>query len=355
MIPVNGAPAATPEAEEFAAGIEVPVAPAPVIETPAVDPVVAWARENFEGIAEDATADTFAEHLEALQERASKAEELERRWAEHEARQAMQATAPQQPVPQAAIPQQPVPAVETPAERKRRFEAIAMDAQLKPFLATEYAERDENGYYRPKVMVPQVIQACDQKNRAIQRDQEIAMTITGDFYGAVDEGVYHSPAYQKLAKDFQELKEAFEKNLTPLQQAIQQTEQERFVYQNQNLLYTVDANNNATPTAAGELYTTLTSNGMDRDKALEIAKNMATKFVPPTPAAPVVAAPAAAAPAAPAPKKPVERFTDPIRRRANNSSLAAPAERRAAAAQEVISNNFRPSWDEIKEAVQMAE
>lgn len=348
MIPVNGQPA--PVADEFAAGLEVEVpvqvaVPAPV--APVVDPIATWAREQFENLPEDLTGDAFADHITSVHEENAG---YKAKVAEYEQRIQQMALA-QPAVP--AVPATPVtPVAEAVAERQRRFNIAQIDAQLVPFLAADYAERDAQGYYKPKTMIPQVIQACDAKNRSIQEEGRIAAALTGDFYGAVEDGVYHSASYQALLKEVNDLKANFSTSMAPLQKSAQELEHERFLFQNQSVLYTTDATGQLVLSAAGEQFNDLTGSGTPREKAIEFVKKYAPAPAPVV-ATPVAAAPAVATPVPAAPKAPAPRFTDAIRRRAN-ATPSAPAERRPANPQEGIGRSFRTTWEEVKEQVMAA-
>lgn len=350
MIPPNGAPATPPEVDEFAAGIEVPGTP--VAQQPVVQQYSAasWAREHFDGLPEDLTDDSWAEHIENLQ---AKLDENLQKVSEYEQRIQQMALMPTPVVAQPAVPTPAAPAVETVAERKRRFEVAKIDAQLVPFLAADYAEQDERGYYKPKTMIPQVIQACDAKNRAMQAEANIAAAVTNDFYGAVDEGVYHSPAYQALLKEVQELKTTFNTTVAPLQKSAAELQHERFISQNADVLYTQDATGRDVLSQAGEMYNAYVEANIPPEQAIALAKKFAVAPQPVAPAAPVAAAPVV--PAAPvAAAAPAPRFTDPIRRRNTKSSMQ-PAERSHPNPQDAISTSFRPTWEEVAAAAKNAQ
>lgn len=321
--------------DDFAAGLETE--PTQVVETQvSADPVLEWAKSQFDGLPDDATPDGFADAITEWQTKAAKATEYEQKIAEYEAMIQAQHAAQQQQ--QAAAPQQAAP-VETPTQAaQRRFEAIKLDAALAPYLTEQYVEVDQYGMFKPKMMVPQVMTACDLKNKSMIRQREIGEALTTDLYGTIDEGFQHSNTYQQLQTKLAELEARFEQQVAPLRKSAEELAAERFLYQNQNLLYAADPANpqGFVPTPAGELYGTLVSKGMSPDDALEIAKTMSAKLAPP------------AAPAAP--KQKPARFVAPIVRRMNGTA-GKPTERRPAAPLEVATNNFAPTWDEIANAV----
>ena len=286
--------------EDFAAGLEEQIA---AIESPNTsDPVLDWLKGEFDGF-EATDREGVASHLEFLQTQAAKADEYERKVQELEARQilAMQAQ-------QAAPTPTPAPEAKAAETEFRRLEAIKMDPNLQVYLKEEYVTRDANGMLTPKVMVPQVIQACDIQNRAAARQQEIAQALTTDWYGSFEETLPMTKPFKEMQDRLAAFEKRFEESLTPIQRNLQQSEVDAFNWANKDVLFVPDPAKpgELIPSAAGELYGTLVSGGKyTKEEALEIVKPLATKFAPP---------PAPAAPA-PAPKPKPARFIEPIARR----------------------------------------
>ena len=286
--------------EDFAAGLEEQIA---AIESPNTsDPVLDWLKGEFDGF-EATDREGVASHLEFLQTQAAKAEEYEKKVQELEARQilAMQAQ-------QAAPTPTPAPEAKAAETEFRRLEAIKMDPNLQVYLKEEYVTRDANGMLTPKVMVPQVIQACDIQNRAAARQQEIAQSLTSDWYGSFEETLPMTKPFKEMQDRLAAFEKRFEESLTPIQRNLQQSEVDAFNWANKDVLFVPDPAKpgELIPSAAGELYGTLVSGGKyTKEEALEIVKPLATKFSPPP--APVVAAPA--------PKPKPARFIEPIARR----------------------------------------
>ena len=286
--------------EDFAAGLEEQIA---AIESPNTsDPVLDWLKGEFDGF-EATDREGVASHLEFLQTQAAKADEYEKKVQELEARQilAMQAQ-------QAAPTPTPAPSAAAVQAEIRRLEAIKLDPGLQPYLKDEYVTRDANGMLTPKVMVPQVIQACDIQNRAAARQQEIAQALTTDWYGSFEETLPMTKPFKEMQDRLAAFEKRFEESLTPIQRNLQQSEVDAFNWANKDVLFVPDPAKpgELIPSAAGELYGTLVSGGKyTKEEALEIVKPLATKFAPP---------PAPAAPA-PAPKPKPVRFIEPIARR----------------------------------------
>lgn len=287
--------------EDFAAGLEEQIA---AIETQSTsDPVLDWLKSEFDGI-EATDREGVASHLEFLQTQAAKAEEYEKKVQELEARQilAMQAQQTASPAPT------PAPSSAAVQAEIRRLESIKLDPGLQPYLKDEYVTRDANGMLTPKVMVPQVIQACDIQNRAAARQQEIAQALTTDWYGSFEETLPMTKPFKEMQDRLAAFEKRFEESLTPIQKNLQQSEVDAFNWANKDVLFVPDPAKpgELIPSAAGELYGTLVSGGKyTKEEALEIVKPLATKFSPPP--APVVAAPA--------PKPKPARFIEPIARR----------------------------------------
>jgi hypothetical protein len=304
--------------EGFAEGLEEEIASLEATPTPAQDPVLDWLKSEFDGF--DATdRNGVAEHLEFLQAQAKKAEEYEQKVKELEARQIL--AIQNQTAPTAA----PAPATptESAAAEIRRLEAIRLDPALQVYLKDEYVTRDANGMLTPKVMVPQVIQACDIQNRAMARQSEIAQTITGDWYGAFEETLPMTKHFKEMQERLAAFEKRFEESLTPIQKNLQQSEVDAFNWANKDILFVPDPAKpgELIPSAAGELYGTLVGGGKyTKEEALEIVKPLAAKLAPPP-------APAAPAPAAPKPKP--ARFIEPIARRmAGTQNGHKPTERK---------------------------
>ena len=290
--------------EDFAAGLEEQIAAIENDNQPSSDPVLDWLKSEFDGI-EATDRNGVAEHLEFLQTQAAKAAEYEKKVQELEARQilAMQAS---QSTPTPAPT--PAPTAAAAQAEIRRLEAIKLDPGLQPYLKDEYVTRDANGMLTPKVMVPQVIQACDIQNRAAARQQEIAQALTSDWYGSFEETLPMTKPFKEMQEKLAAFEKRFEESLTPIQKNLQQSEIDAFNWANKDVLFVPDPAKpgELIPSAAGELYGTLVSGGKyTKEEALEIVKPLATKFAPP---------PAPAAPA-PAPKPKPARFIEPIARR----------------------------------------
>lgn len=303
--------------EDFAAGLEEQIAAIEPEVTQSADPVLDWLKSEFDGF--DATdRNGVAEHLEFLQNQAAKAAEYEKKVQELEARQilAMQAQQPATPAPA------PVPTESQAAAEIRRLEAIRLDPALQVYLKDEYVTRDANGMLTPKVMVPQVIQACDIQNRAAARQQEIAQALTSDWYGSFEETLPQTKAFKEMQERLASFEKKFEESLTPIQKNLQQSEIDAFNWANKDVLFVPDPAKpgELIPSAAGELYGTLVGGGKyTKEEALEIVKPLAAKLTPP---------PAAAAPA-PAPKPKPARFIEPIARRmAGTQNGHKPTERK---------------------------
>ena len=348
-------------AEEFAEGLEVPVidtapvvdsTPAPVDVAPQSD-FMSQFREIME-VPEDATRDSLADYLESVQSRADKAATLEKQVAEYEARMAQLApqlnqyqqwqTEQQQAAQQAALAAQIKK--ETPVERKRRYETVQIDDALRPFLASDYATRDPNtGYYQPTKMIPQVIAACDAKNRQLQQNQQVAENLTSDFYGTVDEGVQHSPAFRQLQNEFAEYKQAMEQRFQPIQQHTQQQALDAYVAANVDILARPSAAdpNQVEWSPAGQLFNQLLASGRHTaEEAMAIVRPLAASMAPtPAPVAPIVQVPAPKA-------KP--RVIDKIAKRMQTNGVR-PAERGPQDAFSVENANFRPTWADVKRRV----
>ena len=287
-------------AEDFAAGLEEQVAAIETDNTP--DPVLDWLKSEFEGF--DATdREGVASHLEFLQTQAAKAEEYEKKVQELEARQILALQA-QHPEP-APAPEQSRAAAQAEI---RRLEAVKLDPGLQPYLKDEYVTRDANGMLTPKVMVPQVIQACDIQNRAMARQQEVAQALTSDWYGTFEETLPMTKSFKEMQERLAAFEKRFEESLTPIQKNLQQSEVDAFNWANKDVLFVPDPAKpgELIPSAAGELYGTLVSGGKyTKEEALEIVKPLAAKLTPP---------PAPAAPAT-VPKPKPARFIEPIARR----------------------------------------
>lgn len=311
--------------DEFAAGLEQEIAALAPETTGAnePDPVLEWLKSEFDGF--DATnREGVAEHLEHLQARAAKAEELELQFQQLQARQILDAEKPQAPATQA-----PSPADEAAAKAEiRRLEAIRLDPGLQQYLREEYVTRGADGTLYPKavngMINPQVVRACDIQNQAIARQREIADELTQNWYGVLEESVPGTKAFKELLARVEAYEKKFEESLTPIQQNLQQSAIDNFNWQNKDILFMPDPAKpgELVPSPAGELYGTLVSGGKyTKEEALELVKPLAAKFTPP--AAPAVPAPA--------PKPKPARFIEPIARRMAGTNNGKPPVERAAA------------------------
>jgi len=299
---------------------------------------------------EDITADKFADDIVAWRTQAAEAEELRKKVAEYEAAQAAsyQAQQAQEAAKAQAAAQSQAAQQAADQKPKRRFEPVRLEDVDQQLLNEQYAEFDEKmGLWKPKVMVPQVMNAVDRKNRALRQQREIADNFMTDPYAFLDEGVVHTPAYQRLAEEVATLRRQLDERVEPLQKTAEDLAEARFMSQNATVLFQPSPTNpnDQVYSPAGEMFSMLVSNGMARDKALEMAKAMSQKFVAPPPV-PAPAVPAAqAAPAAPA-----KRFNQDIIKRRNNAGNK-PAERRPGEGMEVADDAVKPTWSSINAAV----
>lgn len=332
----------TDPADDFAAGLEQQLAAIeqPVV-VPEADPVLDWLKGEFDGF-EATSRDGVAEHLEFLQTKAKRADELELRFQEAEARRVLESQqAPAQPAPAA-------PSVAAAQAEIRRLEAIKLDPSLQQYLREEYVTRGADGtlYAKPVngMINPQVVKACDIQNQAMSRQREIADELTSNWYGVLEESVPGTKAYRDLLARVEAYEKKFEESLGPIQTSLQQNAINDFNWQNKDLLFTPDPAKpgELIPSPAGELYGTLVSGGKyTKEEALELVKSMVPKFAPP------VAAPVAAAPA---PKPKPARFIEPIARRMAGQKNGQPPVERSAAVPFEDQNEypFRATMEDVR-------
>ncbi len=312
-------------ADEFGAGLDAEQ----VVQTPVEpNPVMTWASSMFDNVPTDFTPEGLADQIETWRTRAEQADEYQRKVQEYEARI----------LAGAAVPEKPAEATPTPAQvaAERRYQVKAVDPALRAFLTDQYVVRDPNtGYVKPKgddVLLPHVAAAIQAQNASIQDEARIARALTGEFDSVFDDALQHNAAIKAQNERIAALEAQLKAQVEPLQKTAAEMAQERFLWQHQNVLYQDDPANpgNKIPNAAGELFATLTENGMANDKAIEIVKATASKFVAP------VEKPAPAAPKRQTPAQGIRRrVSEQPTERAQVNGLLPPAQ------------GWKRSWSEI--------
>ncbi len=165
----------------------------------------------------------------------------------------------------APVPTTPAAAA---AEAKRRFETAQIDQHLMPFLQGGFAQQGADGYFAPSDAYRtnvQVLQACDAKNRQLQRQSEFTNQLLSDPYATTDELVQHSPTVKKLMQEFAEFRKSVDDRFQPVQQHTEQQVFNDFVNRNAYVLFDKDGK----LTAAGSAFDKMTQKGMSPEDALD--------------------------------------------------------------------------------------
>ena len=211
-----------PTLEQLAsqAGVEVPQSPAgssPEITSTPSDP---WSvvRQKFEGLPDDVTLDTFADHFYTLQEQADKAAEYQAKIAEYEARLAAQA--------RQVVPEKPA----TPAAPAEDELLVDKPVSFDRALVNLCKQDPESGVFVPKNPGSLAhIQAADELNRYVQYRNELET----QFYTAPQEFIEKRTKRQiaaieaKMQAEIDTLKQLF----APVQEQVTRSQAERQMYE----------------------------------------------------------------------------------------------------------------------------
>lgn len=256
--------AATATVAPVAAPITTQATQSPV----APDPFLASLRERLPEIPEGTTWETFQSHLYDMQTKADEAEALRQRIAEMEAKLVSSAQQQQPPAPQTAAE----------AKAQREWEAMNLDPQIQSYVKPDPTG---NGYIPLNPLNSAHIQAAEQMNRKVDRDQRLLRAVVDNPYETIP--LFMQDMLEKQRAEWEEKFTKFQEQFTPIQEQIAQTQKERemnvFATKNASVLFSAEDPNQLTP--VGQLTEAFMEQGVKPDDALQKAVALAATLLPP--------------------------------------------------------------------------